>query len=822
MKIKTLFFALLLLPFLANAQVLYSYDFGTSYTSSISTTYRCASSPTSNTSLGCTSYGWSGFGTSSYFTTSSITLPASSTITLSFNYKFGTFSGYPTVQVSTSGCYGTYTTVSTLNYMYNCGSTNVDLSSYAGQTINIKFKSNSSSYSFTIDDIVVTASTSGGGTSLWSQDFTTTSYDMGSNSSFTRNAGGLYACTLGDYVFYTSSSNARFQTNTFSVPQNKGVKLTFDSYRTSSSAGNIRVYYNITGYCSFDYFNPNNNGWVKWGEITPNTGTGTGNCTTQSMNLESFICGGQDMSVCLWCPNASSLNRISIDNIDITDGGPTTVPTPVIVGATQYTENFTTDRWYGPVSDSWYSATGVVMPYKSRKSASDCYVYLWNNGASGMGNHTGTWSDYYAGFYTGFDFCGTTGGSQMITKELNTSTCASAQVKYAWKSLYPCGGGANYDYTFDESYTNYAPELYTSTGQGYTWVQQGVNYYFPDGLWHYASYSVPSAANIKVRFERGGFCTNPVEGVDEIKVFCRDCSISALSGGTITGESNPLPSTDYTYNITPTAGATYYKWMVRAIDRTPTQVIEAACPNGSDPCIVSGQGTTSCTINFGTTNENFRVMCIPFDANPGSLAFPSDACYAEISLFPTSPLPVEWGYFKLKSQNDDVLLEWQTLSETNCDRFEVEKSTDEINFHTIHTTPGAGNTTVPQYYSWLDDELMSGTTYYRIKQIDFNGDYSYSQILSVISENPEQGIEINTVFNNSIHISTMLDILYPLQIDIYDMQGRIVKTVSNFKLSAGGSTDISTSDMNDGIYLLRIYGIGVDKKVKIVKSGLVE
>jgi hypothetical protein len=821
MKIKTLFFAFLLFPFFANAQV-YSYDFGTYSTSYISSTYRCASSPTSNYSGGCTSYGWSGLGTSSYFTTSAISLPINNTITLSFNYKYSGFSSYPTVLVSTSTCSGTFTTVSTLNYQYSCGSTNVDLSSYAGQTVYIKFQSNSSSYSFILDDIVVTATPAISGTSLWSQDFTTTSYDMGSNSSFTRNAGGSYACTLGDYVFYTSSSNARFQTNTFSVPQNKGVKLTFDSYRTSSSAGNIKIYYNITGYCSFDYSNPNNNGWVKWGEITPNTGTGTGNCTTQSMSLESFICGGQDMSVCLWCPNASNTYRISIDNIDITDGGPTTVPTPVIVGATQYTENFTTDRWYGPVSDSWYSATGVVMPYKSRKSASDCYVYLWNNGANGMGNHTGTWSDYYAGFYTGFDFCGTTGGSQMITKELNTSTCASAQVKYAWKSLYPCGGGANYDYTFDEDYTMYAPDLYTSTGQGYTWVQQGVNYYFPDGLWHYASYSVPSAANIKVRFERGGFCTNPVEGVDEIKVFCRDCSISALSGGTITGESNPLPSTDYTYNITPTAGATYYKWMVRAIDRTPTEVIEAACPNGNDPCIVSGQGTTSCTINFGTTNENFRVMCIPFDANPGSLAFPSDACYAEISLFPTSPLPVEWGYFKIKSQNDDVLLEWQTLSETNCDRFEVEKSTDEINFHTTHTTPGAGNTSSPQYYSWLDDELMSGTTYYRIKQIDFNGDYSYSQILSVISENPEQGIEINTVFNNSLHISTMLDILYPLQIDIYDMQGRIVKTVSNFKLSAGGSTDISTSDMNDGIYLLRIYGIGVDKKVKIVKSGLVE
>jgi len=822
MKIKILFLALFLVPFLANAQVVYSYDFGTSYTSFISSTYRCSSSPASNTSLGCTSYGWYGYSTSSYFTTSSITLPASSTITLSFNYKFPGFSGYPTVEVSTTGCYGTYTVVQTLTgYYSSCTPVNIDLSSYAGQTVNIKFNDNSSSYNFTIDDIVVTASSGGSGTSLWSQDFTGFSYDMGSYSNFTRSNGTSYSCVFGDYVFYTNSSNARFQTNTFSVPQDKGIRLSFDSYRTSSSAGNIRVYYNVTGYCSFDYFNPNNNGWVKWGEITPNTGTGTGNCTTQSLSLESFIAGGQDMSVCLWCPNASSFNRISIDNIDITDGGPTSVPTPVIAGAVEYTENFTTNDWYGPVSDSWYDPTGVVMPYKSRKSASDCYVYLWNNGANGMGNHTGTWSDYYAGFYTGFDFCGTTGGSQMITKELNTSTCAAAEVKYAWKSLYPCGG-ANFDYTFDEDYTMYAPELYTSIGQGYTWVQQPVNYYFPDGLWHYASYSVPSAANIKVRYERGGFCTSPVEGIDEIRVFCRDCSISALSGGTITGESNPLPNTDYTYNITPTAGATYYKWMVRAVDRTPPEVIEAACPNGADPCIVSGQGTTSCTINFGTTNENFRVMCIPYDANPGSLAFPSDACYALISLFPTSPLPVEWNYFKIKSVHDDVLLEWSTLSETNCARFEIEKSSDNISFHTIHSVAGAGNTTVPQFYSWIDENLMPGQTYYRLKQVDFDGAFSYSDIRSVISENPEQGIEVSTIFSNSIHISSMLDILYPLQIDIYDMQGRLVKTIENFRLSGGESTDISASELRDGIYLMRIYGIGVDKKFKVVKSAIIE
>lgn len=821
MKLRILFFLFIFSPALSFAQ-LFSYDFGTWSNFNLTGTGEfCAASPNFNTSLGCTSYGWAGSSSTSYITTKSIALPAG-TSTLSFNYKYPGFFSFPTIQISTTGCFGAYTTIATLTLQNSCAPQVIDLSAYQGQTVNIKFKNNTSSYTFTIDDIVVSAS-GGSGTSLWSQDFTGFSWDMGSNSNFTRSNGSSYSCVLGDYVFYTNSSNARFQTNTINIPQDKGIQLSFDSYRTSSSAGNVKIYYNITGYCSFDYMNPNDNSWVKWGEITPNTGTGTGNCTTQSMSLESYICGGQNISVCLWCPNASSFNRISIDNIDITDGGPTTVPTPIIVGATTYTENFTTDRWYGPVSDAFtYDPTGVVMPYKSRKSASDAYVYLWNSGANGMGNHSGTWSDYYAGFYTGFDFCGTSGGSQMITKELNTSTCAAAEVKYAWKSLYPCGGGANYSYTFDEDFTMYAPELYTSSGQGYTWIQQAVNYYFPDALWHYASYSVPSAANIKIRFERGGFCTNPVEGIDDIKVFCRDCSISSLSGGTITGESTPANNTDYVYSITPTAGATYYKWMIRAIDRTPTEVIEAACPNGTDPCIVSGQGTTSCTINFGSTSENFRVMCIPFDANPGSLAFPSDACYAKISLFPTAPLPVEWGYFKLSAINNDVLLEWQTMSETNCARFEVEKSTDRINFHSIYSISGAGNSNQANYYAYLDENIMPGNSYYRIKQIDFDGNSTYSDTRSIISENPEQGIEISSVFSTQIHISSMLDILYPLEINIYDLQGRIVKNISDFTLSAGESYFLPAEELNEGIYLIRLYGIGVDKKVKIIKTNLMD
>lgn len=659
---------------------------------------------------------------------------------------------------------------------------------------------------------------------LWSQDFTSGTTGFYTTSGMTRNAGSTYSCSLGNYVYYTSSSFAYIETNTINVGQGKGINLSFSSRRKNSTAGDIQVYYLVTGACSWDRLNPNNNGWVLWGTITPNTSAGSATgCTSQSLSLESHVCGGQNIAVLLYFPNASSTNWITIDDLVINDLGPTSVSVPVISGATTYTENFTTNKWYGPVTTGFnYATTGVTVPYHSYRSSSTAYTYLWNNGCNGTANHSGVWADYFAAFYTGFEFCNSSGSSQIITKELNTSLCASPEIKFAYMAKYPCTAG-NYDNTWDESYLLYAPKLYTSTGQGYTWTQQSVNYYFPDGLWHFATYSVPSAANIKIRLSRGGTCTSPIEGVDNIKVFCRDCSISSLNGGTITGESSPSTNTDYVYTITPTAGATYYKWMIRAIDRTPPEVIEAACPNGSDPCIVSGQGTTSVTINFGSNaTENYRVMCIPYDANPGTLAAPSDACYAKISLFPTTTLPVEWGYFRLNESNNNVLLEWQTLTETNNDRFEIQKSTDEENFTTIASLPGAGNSNSPQYYAYTDEKLQAGVTYYRIRQIDFDGKSEYSRVLSIISENPESGIAVSTFFNNTIEIYSDLPILYPVQIELTDIQGRRIFISESFTLSSGSIIEIPVPAIPDGIYLMRISGIGVDKKMRIVKNSSVD
>lgn len=648
---------------------------------------------------------------------------------------------------------------------------------------------------------------------LWSQDFSVGATGFYATSGMTRNAGSTYSCAFGNYIYYTSSSNAYIETNTINVPQGRGIRLSFDSRRVNASAGTIQVYYLVTGACSWDRLNPNNNGWVLWGTITPATSAGSATgCSNQLLQLESHVCGGQNIAVLMYFTSATSTNWISIDNLVVDDAGPTSVGVPLITGATTYTENITGDKWYGPVTTGFnYATTGITIPYHSYRSASSAYTYLWTGGSGGTANHSGSGADYYAAFYTGFEFCNAAGSSQIITKELNTASCANPEIKFAYKAKYPCTAG-NYNYTFDESYDLYAPELFTSTGQGYNWVQQSVNYYFPDGLWHFACYSVPSANNLKVKLARGGSCSSPAEGVDHIKVLCRNCTISALTAGTITGESAPLPSTDYAYSITATAGATYYKWMVRAIDRTPPVMIEAACPNGNDPCIVSGQGTQNVVINFGSLGEDYRVICIPYDAAPGTLAAPSDACYAALAYFPTSPpLPITLNFFKIVQIEEGVQLQWQTLTETNNDYFSVEHSLDAENFTELGRIQGAGNSNKELNYHFDVAQLNAGRNYFRLTQVDFDGASSHSEIISVINESPEESIVITTA-GGQLVVQTGEDIIYPLTLQMFDALGRLVFQTENILMGGGGSQRYDLPNMNHGLYFVRINGIGVNIK----------
>ena len=98
-------------------------------------------------------------------------------------------------------------------------------------------------------------------------------------------------------------------------------------------------------------------------------------------------------------------------------------------------------------------------------------------------------------------------------------------------------------------------------------------------------------------------------------------------------------------------------------------------------------------------------------------------------------LPIALVEFTAELKGTAVVLGWSTLSETNNDYFTVQRSGSGIHFESLAEILGAGTTVVPQYYGYVDENPLAGISYYRLKQTDFNSEYSYSHVVPVYIKN---------------------------------------------------------------------------------------
>jgi hypothetical protein len=167
-----------------------------------------------------------------------------------------------------------------------------------------------------------------------------------------------------------------------------------------------------------------------------------------------------------------------------------------------------------------------------------------------------------------------------------------------------------------------------------------------------------------------------------------------------------------------------------------------------------------------------------------------------------SPLPVELLDFTAEPENEAVLLNWTTASETNNAWFEVERSLDAIHFEIVLKQAGAGNSSLIRNYQDIDKSPFTGVSYYRLKQVDFNGDYSYSQIvpvnfdlnkLALTSAYSGQGNNLIVTFNRAVEEP---------QFSLFDLSGKLV-AVHN-ETSNGNQFTLPMDVLQKGIYLLDI------------------
>lgn len=99
--------------------------------------------------------------------------------------------------------------------------------------------------------------------------------------------------------------------------------------------------------------------------------------------------------------------------------------------------------------------------------------------------------------------------------------------------------------------------------------------------------------------------------------------------------------------------------------------------------------------------------------------------------FSENPLPISLLHFDAEWMGSAVAVSWSTASEINSAYFEVERSTDGVQYDPIGRLNAAGNSTALRQYSLLDDQPLGGYSYYRLKQVDNNGDFSYSAVRTI-------------------------------------------------------------------------------------------
>jgi hypothetical protein len=166
----------------------------------------------------------------------------------------------------------------------------------------------------------------------------------------------------------------------------------------------------------------------------------------------------------------------------------------------------------------------------------------------------------------------------------------------------------------------------------------------------------------------------------------------------------------------------------------------------------------------------------------------------DISVIATAPLPVTWLNFEGNFiEKEGVELNWSTASEENCDHYEIQRSSNGSDYETIGVVTGNGTTSEISKYSFTDKYFQQGIVYYRLKEIDFNGESSISKTIAVSID-----VKTSIIFPQPVKNILFIQGNLPKtdSYSIIDMQGRIVKTLHYVELGNG----IDVESLSGGIY----------------------
>jgi hypothetical protein len=223
-------------------------------------------------------------------------------------------------------------------------------------------------------------------------------------------------------------------------------------------------------------------------------------------------------------------------------------------------------------------------------------------------------------------------------------------------------------------------------------------------------------------------------------------------------------------------------------------------------------------------------------SNPGidSLFFPTLAAgtyYIKVTDFSTSEfgdyslsnsvtqgnLPVTFLNFDGKLVDNAAQLSWSTATEINNKGFEVQKSSDGQTFAAIGFVAGKGTSSLINNYNYNDIKILSGSNYYRLKQVDIDGNFNYSSTIRLDFKNFDWAIFGNPVTSNSwiqLQVAKTSNITF----QVYTIDGKLVKTINKGTVSEGTySVPLNLGNAPSGIYIVKLVSDNQIFSKKVVK-----
>ncbi|MGZ3864422.1 MAG: glycine-rich domain-containing protein [Bacteroidia bacterium] len=221
-----------------------------------------------------------------------------------------------------------------------------------------------------------------------------------------------------------------------------------------------------------------------------------------------------------------------------------------------------------------------------------------------------------------------------------------------------------------------------------------------------------------------------------------------------------------------------------------------------------GTGTISLT---GLTAGNTYYIA--------SDGFAGDNCKWDFAGTNIVILPIELLNLKATSRNNEIDLRWTTATETNNRFFTIERSKDAMNFEYVTTVPGAGNSNTTIRYNTTDKRPYDGISYYRLKQTDYDGESTYSYIVSV--ENKPVGAigDIQVIYDapESITFKATCDEGDEINYSVVDVNGKELASGEFICTKGANQVQLPIENYTKGIYFVKFYSKASVKQAKFIK-----